>query len=138
MENSKHLFENFIRTLEPELGELVRRKIEPDETVVWMGQPRVDLFRREIGMKFLIVGLIQTIFYLGFICFIAIQIDPGKWSGRKLLLIGVLLMGLLGMLFLAASPLRYRKLAKLCCYVLTDRRAIIIQKNFFRGPTIES
>jgi hypothetical protein len=112
-----------------ELADRVARELEPDEKLLWAGQPRLDLATRP---AYLLVP---------FGCF---------FTGFSLLWIvgaGLMTLGLLapcGLPFIAvgigmlASPVWLRSMARKTIYAVTDRRAIVWQPGWFGRVAVQS
>src|SRR5947209_6334372 len=113
----------------PELADRVARDLAPEEKLIWVGQPRIDLSLR--AAWFLVP---MGIFFTGFAL---------VW----MLVAGLFTFGLLapcGLPFIAigigliASPAWLRAMARRTIYALTDRRAIVWQPSWFGRVVVQS
>jgi hypothetical protein len=113
----------------PDLADRVAGELSPDERLVWIGQPRLDLAVRPA--YFLVpFGVFFTGFALVWIV-VATLITFGIMApcGLPFVAVGV---GLI------VSPLWLRAIARKTVYALSDRRAIIWQPSWFGRVTVQS
>jgi len=109
--------------LPPVLQDLVDRELEPDENLLWVGQPVPAFF---VGLSFIpfLMGGPFTAFAI-------------FWMGGAIGMGAPLLFALFGLPFVLAglamlcSPLFLRRILKNTVYVITDQRAVILVKSFF-------
>jgi hypothetical protein len=128
--------------LTPELQERVSRELQPNERVVWVGQPRPDLMARPAWFMVPcgIFFLVFSIFWIGMTLtmFGAIQGGPGPggvmWMIFPCFSVPFILVGLL----MLASPIWLRARARKMVYALTNHRAIIWEPAFFGSVTTRS
>ena len=131
--------------LPPALAVRVESELSKDERLVWVGQPRPDLYARASGCL-VVVG----VFFTGFaslwllITFGSGFLLVGAGGGMGFAGIPFFLFGMFGLLFLAigvgllTAPIWTRKLAKKAVYALTDRRAITWEPSLFGQRTVRS
>jgi hypothetical protein len=113
----------------PELADRVAAELSPDEKLVWVGQPRLDLAVRP---AYLLVpcGIVFTGMALVWVV-VAFLITFGLLAPCALPFVAV------GVVFIA-SPVWLRGLARKTVYALTSRRAIIWQPSWFGRVTVQS
>jgi hypothetical protein len=113
----------------PDLADRVAGELFPDERLVWIGQPRLDLAVRPAYFQ-VPCGIVITGMALVWIV-VAIQIAAGIAAPCSLpfIAVGVLLI---------VSPVWLRAMARKTVYALSDRRAIIWQPSWFGRVTVES
>src|SRR5262245_48419259 len=105
-----------------DLADRVAGEVSPDERLVWIGQPRLDLAVRPA--YFLVpFGIVFTGFALVWIV-VAFLITFGILApcGLPFIAVGVALI---------VSPVWLRAMARKTVYALSDRRAIIWQPSWF-------
>jgi hypothetical protein len=135
--------EDYARTgdLTPELEARVKAELQPDERLVWVGQPRPDLFVR--AAFFLVpFGLVFGGFALFWIVgsaammggFGANQGFPGFLNFFPLCGVPFLLVGLAMVL----SPIWLRRRARQTVYALTSKRAIIWEPGLVGSVTVRN
>jgi hypothetical protein len=135
-----------LEQLPPELGQRVRAELQDGERLVWLGQPRLDLYSRATGCL-VIFGIFFTLFALVWVAmalgigFAVFEGAPGRAGVAGVLpaIFSVcgLPFGLVGIVMLT-SPLWYKKLGARVVYGLTDRRAILWEPRLFGGATVRS
>jgi len=116
-------------SLSPELADRVAAELAPDERLLWVGQPRLDLATRP---AFFLVPF--GVVFAGFAL---------VWMVGAVLLTGGLLAPC-GLPFIAvgigfiASPVWLRRRARKTLYALTDRRAIVWEPGWFGAIAVRS
>src|SRR4051812_9548997 len=116
-------------SLPPALADRVAAELAPDERLLWIGQPRLDLATRP---AFFLVPF--GVVFAGFAL---------VWMMGATLLTGGLLAPC-GLPFIAvgigliASPVWLRHRARKTLYGLTDRRAIVWEPGWFGAITVRS
>jgi hypothetical protein len=113
----------------PELADKVAGELAAGESIVWAGQPRLDLATRPAW--FLVpFGIVFTGFSLLWMA-IAALMTVGLLApcGLPFVVVGIGLM---------ASPAWLRSLARKTVYLLTDRRAIIWRPSVFGRVSVQS
>jgi hypothetical protein len=105
-----------------EIRKTMERKLRPDETLIWVGQPDPVQFSREVRRAYL--------FQLGAI---ALSIAVSVWvisyilPPEKTMIPAILFVGGMVGHFLIAAPWRYPKRVLQTIYAITDRRALVYQ-----------
>jgi hypothetical protein len=111
-----------------------------------VGQPRPDLAARGAGCL-VVFGAVFTAFAVLWMAFpLGMGLFAAGAGGEGGLFVGMPCMcfSLFGVPFvlvglgLLTSPIWQRRLARKCCYVLTDRRAIAWEPRLFGGMTIRN
>lgn len=118
--------------LPPWLAQRVRAVLEPDEQVVWAGQPRPGRFAIQQGLPAALLGLLWLA--------MASPLLAGPWvlaPGGSLLIVKVGLFGVGAIIAAFAtafltSPAWARVAAVRIAYVVTDRRALEIWPRVLR------
>jgi hypothetical protein len=132
--------------LPPELAARVESELRDGEHLIWVGQPRPDLYARGSGCL-VVFGLFFTAFaalWLLVTLGIGFLLVGAGGGGLEIAGIPFLVFGLFGLPFLLiglgllTAPLWNRKWARKVCYLLTDRRAITWEPTLFRGVTVRS
>ena len=121
--------------LPPELDERVRRELQPGERLLWVGQPDPRRAARA-SLVVVIFGVCWTAFSVFWIVlaiiFVVVGLAakggqmPNLWCcfpafGVPFVLIGVAMM---------SPPYWQRRRARMSCYAMTDRRALVLQADF--------
>jgi hypothetical protein len=137
---------NSLADLPGELAARVERELRDGERVVWVGQPRPDLYAKASGCL-VVFGIFFTAFS-GIWLLITFGIGSCLLGsgGDALEIAGIpfLLFGLFGLPFLLigigllTAPLWNRKWARRVCYLLTDQRAVTWEPTLFGGVTVRS
>jgi hypothetical protein len=129
-----------------ELAARVESELQAGENLVWVGQPRPDLYAKGAGCLvvfgifftgFSVIWLLLT-FGIGFLFF---EFGGGglEFTGIPLFVLGLLGLPLLVIgIGLMTSPIWRRQQARRICYVLTDRRAIAWEPRLLRSVTVRS
>ena len=115
-------------SLPTQLQDLVERELEPDEELIWVGQP-IPIYFTASSIAAVLFAIPWTLFALFWICGTAGFKIPAFGPEMLFPLFGVpfVLVGL-GMF---CSPLFVRAWLKKTAYVITDQRAIIFAGAFF-------
>jgi hypothetical protein len=128
------------------LAARVRAELKDGEVVVWVGQPRPDLYAKmagcavPFGIGCTAVSALWVLVTFGIGVFFVVAGDA--WVGLAgvpffaagLFALPFLLIGAVFLTF----PVWNRKWAKKVCYVLTDRRALTWEPVPFGGTTVRS
>jgi hypothetical protein len=112
-----------------DLADRVAKELSPDERLIWLGQPRLDLavqpayFLLPFGIAFTGGGVIWVV--------AALVMAPGLvvLCGLPVMAIGAILL---------LSPVWLRAVARNTVYALSDRRAIVWRSHWFGRPTVVS
>ena len=132
--------------LPPELAARVGSELRDGESLVWVGQPRPDLYARASGCL-VVFGMFFTAFAaLWLLVTFGIGLFLVGAGGNALEFAGVpfLVFGLFGLPLLLIGvglltvPIWNRKWARRICYLLTDQRAITWEPTLFGGVTVRS
>jgi hypothetical protein len=130
--------------LPSELDDAIRRELAEGERPVWSGQPLPGAFARS-AIPLALFGVP----FFGFAVFWTVMAAYGAWwgsgspSGSSPPWFGAL-FPLFGIPFLVIgagmllSPVLARRAARRTVYVLTDRRAIVLEWKPFRGRAVRS
>jgi hypothetical protein len=128
-------------TLAPELQQRVRDELEPDERLIWVGQPIPKLLRwsEEIVGSFLF-GMGWTSMVVIFTCIACwswwMKGVPFDFEQVLILLFLLLFLGI-GFAFLSYSFWKYKRSFH-AIYALTNRRAIFWKPAFPNGWNVQS
>ena len=132
--------------LSPELAQRVASELDRDERLVWVGQPRPDLYAKSSGCL-IVFGVFFTVFALVWMAIpLAISLFAAGVGGEGggFIALPFVCFSLFGIPFvlvglgLMTSPIWMKKLARRCCYALTDRRALLWEPRLFGGATVRS
>jgi hypothetical protein len=132
--------------LPPEAAARVESELREGERLVWVGQPRPDLYAKGSGCL-----VVFGIFFAGFSAlWLLITLGIGLFlvgpGGNGLRIAGIpfLVFGLFGLpilliaVGLLTAPFWIKKRARRVCYLLTDQRAITWEPTLFGGVTVRS
>jgi hypothetical protein len=132
--------------LPPEVAACVESELRDGEGLVWVGQPRPDLYAKASGCL-----VVFGIFFTGFaaLCLlvtfgIGFLLVGAGGGGLEIAGIPFLVFGLFGVPFLLVgvalltAPIWNRRWARRVCYLLTDQRAITWEPTLLGGVTVRS
>ncbi len=134
-----------LNDLPPDLASRVRAELDSGERLVWVGQPRPDLYVRKAfvlvpcGVFFAGFAVFWIAMATGILGFAKAQANAppapfGLFAVFPLCGLPFVLIGL-GMI---ASPVWLRVMARKTVYALTDRRAIVWEPAWVGNPTVRS
>jgi hypothetical protein len=132
---------NLLDVLPVDLAVRAADEVREREDVIWVGQPRPDLYARGANSR-VVFGIIFLAFALpplGGLLF-----SLGSVTSRQEFTAGVFCLPLISIaailfgIHLVTAPARLRRLARNTCYILTDRRALTLQVSPNGQRTVRS